>query len=44
MIAPLVDKNEAMIKTWKNNVLSFAGRLQPIRAVLSNIQVFGARI
>lgn len=40
MIAPLVDKNEARIKTWKNNVLSFAGRLQPIKLCFSNIQVF----
>ena len=35
--SPLIDKTEARIKSWNNNVLSFAGRLQLIQSVLSSI-------
>ena len=36
----LIDKTKAMIKSWINKSLSFAGRLQLVQAVLYNIQSY----
>ncbi|KAJ0879197.1 putative reverse transcriptase zinc-binding domain-containing protein [Helianthus annuus] len=40
----LVDRMEARITDWKNKSLSFAGRLQLIRSVLSSLHVYWASV
>lgn len=40
---PLVDKIQAMVRHWSANSLSFAGRLQRIRAVLFSISNYWCR-
>ncbi|GKB62983.1 putative RNA-directed DNA polymerase [Tanacetum coccineum] len=37
---PLIDKVKSRLHNWKNKSLSFAGRLQLIKFVVSSIQVF----
>jgi len=40
----LVEKLEARIQNWKNKSLSFAGRLQLIRSVLSSMHIYWASV
>ncbi|GKE62932.1 putative reverse transcriptase domain, reverse transcriptase zinc-binding domain protein, partial [Tanacetum coccineum] len=42
--SPLIDKVKSRLHNWKNKALSFAGRLQLLRSVISSIQVFGSSV
>lgn len=42
--APLIDKVKLKLQNWKNKSLSFAGRLQLIKSVVSSIQVYWASV
>nr|GEX79149.1 hypothetical protein [Tanacetum cinerariifolium] len=41
---PLIDKVKSRLHNWKNKALSFAGRLQLLRSVISSIQVFWSSV
>lgn len=41
---PLIDKVKSRLDNWKNKSLSFAGRLQLLKSVISSIQVFWSSI
>ncbi|GJR13403.1 putative RNA-directed DNA polymerase [Tanacetum coccineum] len=41
---PLIDKVRSRVLDWKNKGLSFAGRLQLIKSVISSLQVFWSSV